>query len=209
MLLVAPQSAKLIERFGSRVTLLAGYASCLIAFLVMLITWKVDSGYAVIAIAFVLLGAGVGIAGTPASHSLTGSVPVHKAGMASGTADLQRDLGGAIMQSILGAILTAGYASAVAVHISASGKTLTNQTTNVLERSYSSAAAFAKGLSPSQAKAVISGARDSFLQGANWAYASGVILILVGAAIVWFFFPRKENETVLLTSYVAADEGRP
>jgi hypothetical protein len=29
--------------------------------------------------------------GTPASHSLTGSVPVERAGMASGTADLQRD----------------------------------------------------------------------------------------------------------------------
>ena len=32
--------------------------------------------------------------------------------MASGTADLQRDLGGAIMQSIFGALLTAGYAAA-------------------------------------------------------------------------------------------------
>jgi MFS transporter, DHA2 family, multidrug resistance protein len=36
----------------------------------------------------------MGFAGTPASHSLTGSVPVRRAGMASGTADLQRDLGG-------------------------------------------------------------------------------------------------------------------
>jgi hypothetical protein len=34
-----------------------------------------------------------------------------RAGMASGTADLQRDLGGAIMQSIFGALLTAGYAA--------------------------------------------------------------------------------------------------
>jgi len=34
--------------------------------------------------------------------------------MASGTADLQRDLGGAIMQSIFGALLTAGYAAAAA-----------------------------------------------------------------------------------------------
>ena len=34
--------------------------------------------------------------------------PVRRAGMASGTADLQRDLGGAIMQSIFGALLTAG-----------------------------------------------------------------------------------------------------
>ena len=40
--------------------------------------------------------------------------------MASGTADLQRDLGGAIMQSILGALLTAGYAAAVAAAIAAS-----------------------------------------------------------------------------------------
>ena len=34
--------------------------------------------------------------------------------MASGTADLQRDLGGAIMQSIFGAFLAAGYAAAMA-----------------------------------------------------------------------------------------------
>ena len=59
-------------------------------------------------------GVGVGFAGTPASRSLTGSVPVTRAGMASGTADLQRDLGGAIMPSIFGALLTAGYATAAA-----------------------------------------------------------------------------------------------
>ena len=46
-------------------------------------------------------------------------MPVQRAGMASGTADLQRDLGGAIMQSIFGALLTAGYASAVAGAIAA------------------------------------------------------------------------------------------
>jgi hypothetical protein len=36
----------------------------------------------------------------------------HRHGL--GTADLQRDLGGAIMQSILRAVLTAGYASTIA-----------------------------------------------------------------------------------------------
>ena len=47
-------------------------------------------------------------------------MPVTRAGMASGTADLQRDLGGAIMQSIFGALLTAGYATAAAAAIAAS-----------------------------------------------------------------------------------------
>ena len=37
--------------------------------------------------------------------------------MASGTSDLQRDLGGAIMQSILGAVLTAGYSASIAMAV--------------------------------------------------------------------------------------------
>ena len=53
---------------------------------------------------------------------MTGSVPVRRAGMASGTADLQRDLGGAIMQSILGALLAAGYATAFTAAIGSSPK---------------------------------------------------------------------------------------
>ena len=78
----------------------------------MLLLWEEDIAYWKVGLGYALVGIGVGFAGTPASHSLTGSVPVDRAGMASGTADLQRDLGGAIMQSILGALLTAGYASA-------------------------------------------------------------------------------------------------
>ena len=120
MVLVAPRSATLVDRVGARVTLLIGYACCLLGFVVMLLLWDEGVGYWAIGLAYALVGAGVGFAGTPASHSLTGSVPVSKAGMASGTADLQRDLGGAIMQSILGALLAAGYASAFASQIASS-----------------------------------------------------------------------------------------
>ena len=119
MVLVAPRSAKLVEAYGARVTLLTGYVFCLLGFVTMLLLWDEGSPYWQVALGYALVGIGVGFAGTPASHSLTGSVPVQRAGMASGTADLQRDLGGAIMQSILGALLTAGYASAVAAAIAA------------------------------------------------------------------------------------------
>ena len=117
MVLIAPRSAKLVEARGARFTLLTGYAFCLLGFVWMLLFWKEGIPYWEVGIAYALVGAGVGFAGTPASHSLTGSVPVDKAGMASGTADLQRDLGGALMQSILGALLTAGYAAAVSAAI--------------------------------------------------------------------------------------------
>src|SRR4029077_5981443 len=83
-----------------------------LGFVTMLVLWKEDISYWKVGLGYLFVGIGVGFAGTPASHSLTGSVPVTRGGMASGTADLQRDLGGAIMQSILGALLTAGYVSA-------------------------------------------------------------------------------------------------
>ncbi len=108
----------------------------------MLLLWKEDISYWKVGLGYALIGIGVGFAGTPASHSLTGSVPVARAGMASGTADLQRDLGGAIMQSILGAVLTAGYAAAAGAPIAAApdGAQINDKVQNELTKSFSSAA---------------------------------------------------------------------
>jgi MFS family permease len=203
MVVVAPLSARMIHRFGSRVTLLCGYGACLASLSVMLVAWTAHASELEVALAFVLLGVGVGLAGTPASHSLTGSVPIHRAGMASGTADLQRDLGGSIMQSILGAILTAGYARAVGVQLV--GKGASDQVTSVLERSYASAADYASQVPANEAAAIVKGAKDSFLQGADWAYAAGMVLIVVGAAVVWVLFPKKGDELALLESYGRVD----
>jgi DHA2 family multidrug resistance protein-like MFS transporter len=87
MVLVAPRSAKLVDAHGARFTLLVGYAFCLLGFLTMLLLWKEGISYWKVGLGYALIGIGVGFAGTPASHSLTGSVPVKRAGMASGTAD--------------------------------------------------------------------------------------------------------------------------
>ena len=85
----------------------------------MLLLWDEDSSYWQIGLAYVFLGIGVGLRRDARVPLADRSVPVPRAGMASGTADLQRDLGGAIMQSVLGALLTAGYASAFTAAIAA------------------------------------------------------------------------------------------
>jgi MFS transporter, DHA2 family, multidrug resistance protein len=92
MVVVAPRSAKLVDLRGARFTLLVGYLFCFLGFIAMLLLWREDISYWKVGLGYALIGIGVGFAGTPASHSLTGSVPVRRAGMASGTADLQRDL---------------------------------------------------------------------------------------------------------------------
>jgi MFS transporter, DHA2 family, multidrug resistance protein len=209
MILVAPRSAKLVETRGARFTLLTGYVSLFLAFAWMLLLWAEGSPYWQVAVAYAFIGIGVGFAGTPASHSLTGSVPVQRAGMASGTADLQRDLGGAIMQSIFGALLTAGYASAVSATIAASpnAEQVTTSVQSQLTKSFSSAADIAQRY-PQYSAQIIEGAKASFLSGADWAYTAGIIAIVVGAAIVFFLFPKRDRELQLLASYHAEDTNR-
>ncbi|MFZ1154327.1 MAG: hypothetical protein WAN93_05420, partial [Solirubrobacteraceae bacterium] len=179
---------------------------CLLGFITMLLLWKTGIPYWKVALAYCFIGIGVGFAGTPASHSLTGSVPVKRAGMASGTADLQRDLGGAIIQSIMGALLTAGFATAVSKAIaSAPNKALiTNNVQNALTKSFSSAESVASQY-PHYANAITAAARSSFVSGADWSYVAGIIAIVVGAALIFFMFPGKDDESRLLGQYEAQD----
>ena len=210
MNIVAPSSAKLVETRGARFTLLVGYVFLLLAFVWMLLLWSEGSPYWQVGAAYIFIGIGVGFAGTPASHSLTGSVPVRRAGMASGTADLQRDLGGAIMQSIFGALLTAGYVSKASAKIAASPNAgqINDSVQAQLTKSYASAAAIAERY-PQYAQPIIEGARSSFLSGADWAYTAGIIAILLGAVIVFFLFPKRDQELQLLAAYHAEDTERP
>jgi hypothetical protein len=212
MVLVAPQSAKLVESHGSRFTLLVGYLFCLFGFLTMLLLWKESIPYWKVGLAYAFIGVGVGFAGTPASHSLTGSVPVKREGMASGTADLQRDFGGAIMTSIFGALLTAGYAGAFATKIaglpSADQQQISSSIIAQLQKSFASATAVAQQ-HPQYSTEIIAAAKASFLVGDQLTYLAGIIAILLGGVIVFFKFPKKDEERNMLAQYYAKDVESP
>ena len=87
--------------------------------------------------------------------------------MASGTADLQRDLGGAIMQSIFGALLTAGYAAAASAAIASSPEAakVTENVEGELTKSFSSAADLAAAVPAATPNQIVAAAKASFLQG--------------------------------------------
>jgi hypothetical protein len=175
----------------------------------MLLLWKEGTPYWEVGLGYAFVGAGVGFAGTPASHSLTGSVPVIRVGMASGTADLQRDLGGAIMQSILGALLTAGYAAAFGAAVAASPNSakVTDSIQAELQKSFASAEAVAQQY-PQYATKITAAAKSSFLAGDQWAYLAGIVAIVLGAVLVFFCFPKLADEARLLERYHLEDTAR-
>jgi hypothetical protein len=127
--------------------------------------------------------------------------------MASGTADLQRDLGGAILQSIMGIFLTAGYAAAAATSIAASGTNVTQNVESELTKSFSSAATAAQRYPASIQENIVAAAQSSFLKGDQSAYLAGIVAVLLGAVLVFFLFPKGDAEKRLLAEYAAEDVG--
>jgi DHA2 family multidrug resistance protein-like MFS transporter len=204
--LVAPRSAKLVDKQGARQTMLTGYVFVLLGFLTMLLLWNENTPYWIVGLGYAFVGIGVGFAGTPASHSLTGSVPVTRVGMASGTADLQRDLGGAIMQSIFGALLAAGYASAASASIQADGYTQQINTTiqTELVKSFAGAETIAAQY-PQYASGITAAARAAFLAGDQWAYLAGIVAVVLGAVLVFVYFPKHADEEAMLAQFQRED----
>lgn len=108
------------------------------------------------------------------------------------------------MQSILGALLTAGYAASFSQLIASSpdADQISTSVQSELTKSFSSAANTAESY-PQYSTQIIQAARDSFVQGQDWAYAAGIIAVAVGAVLVFVFFPRHDREQRLLAEYAA------
>lgn len=206
MMAVSPLSARLINALGSRDTLLIGTGLVVAAFIIMLVLWREGTPYWQVGLAYAVLGAGVGIGLAPASRALTSSVPVDRVGMASATSDLQRDLGGSIMQALLGTLLTAGYATAMATQIgnSPDAAQVTESTQASLQKSFTTAQALSEQY-PQYASEILEAARQSFLTGAHWAYAAAIVAGLVALALVRFAYPGKVEEVALLDEYAKED----
>jgi hypothetical protein len=88
--------------------------------------------------------------------------------------------------------------------ISASGDDVTASTQSQLQLSYSSAADLANQ-NPEFGSQIISAAKQSFLDGDQWAYLAAMVAVLIGMALVFFFFPKHEEELALRASYQAQD----
>ena len=112
------------------------------------------------------------------------------------------------MQSILGALLTIGYATAFAAEITSaeasSQQEISDQVQSQLEKSFSSAEAVAAQY-PQYASQITAAAKTSFIQGQDWAFLAGSIAIALGFILVFFKFPKNAKESELLEQYQRED----
>jgi len=209
LLVCSPLSARMLTSRGSRATMLVGYSLVLLGFLTTLL-WNPTTPYALVGFGFLVIGSGAAFAMTPASRALTESTPVRKVGMASATSDLQRDLGGSVMQALLGAILAAGFAASFRRQIASSpeASTISDSVTQALQASYASALHVADQ-NPQYRDEIVAAATQSLVNGAWAAYLVGAVAITAGTILVALFLPRHVQEKELLDSYARADADEP
>jgi len=210
MIASAPVAARLIASVGTRLTMAAGLSSIALGFATIALTWRPGAPVAWVLVGYALLGCGVGVAGTPSSRSLTASLPVRRVGMGSASADLTKDLGGAVFQAILGTLLTIAYAQyftrAFAKLPAAQAQKLGQSAAAEVSSSFAGARHVAETLPGADADQLAAAARDAFTDGKTLAISFALLAALVGVALVLWKYPRHQAEQDELSAIAAKNE---
>jgi EmrB/QacA subfamily drug resistance transporter len=109
----AALSSRVADRLGVKITVALGIfiAGCGLLFMSRL--YKADTSFGTILLGQLILAIGMGIAMSPATNSIMGSVPVRKAGIGSAMNDTTRQLGGALGVALLGSLMNHQYLQGV------------------------------------------------------------------------------------------------
>ena len=110
MMPTARLAPALVARLGARRVCATGLA-LIAAAMAVLSQLTPASGYWLLATGLVVLGAGMGLATTPATSGITAALPAAQQGVGSALNDLSRETGGAVGIAVLASILTATYQS--------------------------------------------------------------------------------------------------
>ena len=113
MMIVAPTSARVVERVGTKVTVATGLSLVTLALLLMT-ALQVDTSYSDLAWRMVIMAAGLGLVMAPATESVMGSLPLAKAGVGSAVNDTTRQVGGALGVAIVGSVVSSVYGTKIA-----------------------------------------------------------------------------------------------
>jgi hypothetical protein len=122
------------------------------------------------------------------------SLPISKAGMSSASADLTKDLGGAVFQAVLGSFLAIAYAVAMGRALSSESIGLSSAQVAQTESSFEDAQAVVSSLSGTSASDLLTTAQDAFTAGKDLSVGVALVCVFVGLALVLIKYPKVEKE---------------
>jgi EmrB/QacA subfamily drug resistance transporter len=184
MIVAAPLSSKFVARFGTKRVVTAGMLTFATG-LAIVATITTSTGFGRLGIAMLFMGAGMGMAGAPATESIMGALPRDRAGIGSAVNETTRELGGALGVAIVGSIVSSLYSNQLALP-----ESVPAPAADTARESLGAAVQISGELGTQVADA----AREAFVH----AMSRGSIVVAciagIGALIAWRYLPARAPE---------------
>jgi EmrB/QacA subfamily drug resistance transporter len=162
---------RLVARVGVRRPWVAGLV-LVAAGMAVLSRLAADSSYGLVVAGLLPLGAGMGLAMTPATTEITDALPKALQNVGSAMNDLSRELGGALGIAILGSVLSAGYHDHLRLP------------PGLPPKAEGAARASLAGAEAVGGRAAAQSARSAFVDGLHLAFSTGAGVALLAALAV-------------------------
>jgi EmrB/QacA subfamily drug resistance transporter len=193
-------SARVATKLGTKYTVALGIFIGALGMLFMSQALDVDSSYGTILIGQLVLAGGLGIAMSPATNSIMGSVPVSKAGVGSAMNDTTRELGGALGVAIFGTLMNNVYLNGVE---KLKTLQLPSDVYEIVSGSIQGAHGVAGNMPPEVGNTIISTADRAFVDGMTESMLIGAGILLFSSLFVLAFLPstiRRSEEDAEATT---------
>ncbi|MFD4550894.1 MFS transporter [Streptomyces sp. NPDC058466] len=172
------------RRFSVRAVVTGGLAAVGLALGALTLLSR-STGYPLLGAALLVVGIGAGFSFTVTADVILSSVPKEQAGAASAVSETAYELGAALGIALLGSIVTGVYA----------GFTGPAGTPAAAHESLGGAVEAAQGLPAHTSEALLSAARESFVDGLTLASGGGAVVLLATAAAAWFLLRGQRLES--------------
>ncbi|WP_035738342.1 MFS transporter [Glycomyces arizonensis] len=188
MLIFAPLSNALVERFGAKTVGIVAMLLVSSNFVVTGLAYEADTSVWLIIAMFFVTGAGMANLMPPAMNTLMSSVPKERAGVASALGNTLRQTGGALGVAVLGTVMAQAYQSQIADAV----PQLPEAAQSDLPSTY--AAVESGAIPPEAAPQIMDAANTSFIDALHTTAFASIGVALLGLIVIAAFFPGKRRE---------------
>ncbi|WP_205629733.1 MFS transporter [Jiangella muralis] len=154
--------------FGALMVVASGFALMVLA--------GRDLGAGLVMVAFLLVGAGVGLVQTITNNVIMGAVDPDRAGAAAAVSETAYEVGGGLGTAVLGSLLTAVYGSSLGAVSGVDGATLTQA-----RETLGGAVDLAGTLPAEEASALVTAAEDAFTRAVEVTSVVGALMVVAAA----------------------------
>jgi len=188
-MIVAPLSAKVVERIGTKLTISSGLSLVTVGLLLFTSVNETTAYFPGILLRMVLMSTGMALTMAPATDAIMGSLPLAKAGVGSAVNDTTRQIGGAVGVAIVGSVFTSVYASHLADGVR--GDPIPPSALDTAQEGIGNAFAVAAKLGGQSGADLVVVAKSAFVDAFHVGLLVGAGVALVGAIAVLIWMPAR------------------